>query len=224
MLGLMAHSVRHGYLCRFNEPEPLSIDDLAITVGASVEEVKKCLQELESKGVFSRCHKGIIYSRRILKDATRRRLNRKYQRDKRQNGRINLLSSGSYKSVRPVSVERPETKNHSSELRDERLKRLDTTGAQRGYIEPKAITPIDTNAVVKSIINGAVSSVAVENLNHPSLEQFIRDGMSFRLSRQQSEKEYRKLQKRGWMDSKGHPIKDISIYLNAIAANKIKGL
>lgn len=56
---------------------PLTDSQIAIKVGASTEQVKDLLLELESAGVFSRNRDGVIYSRRMLKDAKKSKIAQK---------------------------------------------------------------------------------------------------------------------------------------------------
>lgn len=60
--------------------KPIPIPTLAKLIGGTVEEVEKCVNELEENGVFSRDKNDIIYSRRMVfdnKKATLARINGK---------------------------------------------------------------------------------------------------------------------------------------------------
>lgn len=73
-------------LCICHQADPrgdLKINNKAVDAsmlsrltGGTLEETKKCLQELEDAGVFSRRKNGVIYSRRMEKDENRSRKNR----------------------------------------------------------------------------------------------------------------------------------------------------
>lgn len=67
MLSVMGISEKVGYLQLGGKP--ITIEQLAIMVGTSIEEVKSCLKELEDNGVFSRDNNGIPYSRRMAREA-----------------------------------------------------------------------------------------------------------------------------------------------------------
>jgi len=51
---------------------PLGVDVLARMVGATGEEVRSCLTELEESGVYDVTGKGVIFSRRMVRDQERR--------------------------------------------------------------------------------------------------------------------------------------------------------
>ena len=71
MLSLMFESVRRGYL-QFNNGKIVSAENLARMTGNSTDDVSHWLQELETSGVLSRTDDGTIYSRRQVRDETRR--------------------------------------------------------------------------------------------------------------------------------------------------------
>ena len=68
MLCLMHQSVRKGYL-QHPSGSPVTPEQLARMAGASVDETTGLLRELEDSGVFSRTSDGVIYSRRMNKEA-----------------------------------------------------------------------------------------------------------------------------------------------------------
>lgn len=226
MLGLMAHSVKHGYLCQFNSPEPLSVKELALTAGAEAEEVEECLNELRTKGVFSVCPKGLIYSRRLLKDAKRRKRQAKAQREKRERERVNHFPSSTSKNVISLSSESLEPRDKRPTTRDERLFRLESKEPQSPIglnAQPKS-TSVDAQAAIQGLVSTLAARKSSSNLDRPSLDQFTTAGMGFGLSREECQKEYSKLTRRGWVDGRGNPIKNIFTYLNKISANKRRGL
>jgi len=102
MIGLMAHSVKHGYLSKMNSPEPMPPEDLAKFLGLPVDEIMGLLNELEGNGVFSRTSNGFIYSRRLLKDAKIRKRNCIYKSKQRENETITRSSQAVTKSVRQI--------------------------------------------------------------------------------------------------------------------------
>jgi hypothetical protein len=74
MLGLMHEAVPVGYLLvRGAAPTPA---ELASIVGGSEREITKLLSELEDREVFSRRPDGAIFSRKMVRDAKRREVNR----------------------------------------------------------------------------------------------------------------------------------------------------
>lgn len=72
MLVLMHHSPDRGYLLT-PLGAPMTPATLARTVGAGIEECAALLAELEASGVFSRDERGVIYSRRMLREVEFRR-------------------------------------------------------------------------------------------------------------------------------------------------------
>jgi hypothetical protein len=66
MLALMHRSERYGYLLINGKPP--TDRQLAVQVGASIDEFSCLLAELESEAVFSRDRTGTIYSRRMIRD------------------------------------------------------------------------------------------------------------------------------------------------------------
>lgn len=71
MLSLMFESVRRGYL-QFNNGKVVSAENLARMTGNSTDDVSHWLQELETSGVLSRTDDGTIYSRRQVREETKR--------------------------------------------------------------------------------------------------------------------------------------------------------
>lgn len=67
-LCLMWESSKRGYLQHANG-QPMTPAQLARAVGASAEQVEALLGELEAADVFSRTEAGVIYSRRMTRDA-----------------------------------------------------------------------------------------------------------------------------------------------------------
>lgn len=54
-----------------------TLQQIAVQVGSSVDEIEPLIHELESAGVFSRDHKGVIYSRRMKSDEKKSEIARK---------------------------------------------------------------------------------------------------------------------------------------------------
>jgi hypothetical protein len=75
ILALCHESERYGRLL-VNGKAPTE-RQLAVQVGATIDEVRDGLAELESEGVFSRDREGIIYSRRMRRDEKKSNLARK---------------------------------------------------------------------------------------------------------------------------------------------------
>lgn len=89
LMCLMHGSERYGFLVVNGQPMPDAM--VARRIGCAVEEYRELLAELESAGVPSRSETGVIYSRRMVRDAEDRRTNsdrqrRFYARHNGQNG------------------------------------------------------------------------------------------------------------------------------------------
>jgi len=219
MLGLMAHSVRHGYLCKMNRSDPMPPEDLAKILGEPVDEIKSLLQELEGNGVFSKNSDGFIYSRRLLKDAKNRKRNCRYKSKQRLNEKINRSTQGASKYVRLMSDERLETKDQNKENRDQRTEPESikiNTEVQRSTANAQSTS---ANALgVKELVNGLVGEKVIPKHPRPSVEQFIGLGEKLGLKRNTLEEEHARLQGRKWLDSYGKPINDVFYYLNSVSS------
>jgi hypothetical protein len=71
LLSLMHLSPRRGYLLAATGL-PLSLEQIARLTGCSTDEATRLLAELRSSGVFSCTDDGVIYSRRMVRDETKR--------------------------------------------------------------------------------------------------------------------------------------------------------
>lgn len=219
MLGLMAHSVRHGYLCKMNSPEPMPPEDLAKMLGQSVDEIMRLLHELEGNGVFSRTTDGLIYSRRLLKDAKIRKRNCRYKSKQRQNETITHSTQAVSRYVRLMSDERLEAKDQNKENRDQKTE-TESTKSNTELHKPRANDPsTSANTLgVKELVNGLVGLKTISKHPRPSIGQFIAWGKDLGLKQEVVEKEYARLQGRKWLDSYGMPIKDVFFYLNNVSS------
>lgn len=219
MLGLMAHSVRHGYLCKMNSPDPMPPEDLAKILGQPNEEIKSLLQDLERNGVFSKTSDGFIYSRRLLKDAKIRKRNCKYKSKQRENETLTHSTQAVSRNGRLMSDERLETKDQNKENRVQRTE-TESTKINTELQKPKANTQsTSANALgVKELVNGLVGLKAVTKHQRPSVEQFIVWGKSLGLKQDFLEQEHARLERRRWLDSYGSPINDVFYYLNCVSS------
>lgn len=75
MLGFMHDAAQYGHLLIANLPP--SDADLAKLIGSSPEQISELLGELEARAVFSRTRKGVIYSRKMVRDAKKAETARK---------------------------------------------------------------------------------------------------------------------------------------------------
>jgi hypothetical protein len=73
MLCLMHESPRRGYL-QHETGSPVNAEQLARMTGCSTVQVESLLSELDNVGVFSSAERGVIYSRRMVRDEKKRLL------------------------------------------------------------------------------------------------------------------------------------------------------
>ncbi len=73
MLCLMWESVRRGFLVHVSG-NPVTTEQLARMTGCPFNEIEALIQELETSGVFSRTAKGVVFSRRMVKEEHKRQL------------------------------------------------------------------------------------------------------------------------------------------------------
>ena len=219
MLGFMAHSVRHGYLCKVNSSEPMPPEDLGKILGQPIDEIKNLIQELEENGVFSKTDDGLIYSRRLLKDAKIRKRNCKYKSKQRENETITRSPQAASEYVRQRSDERPETKVQNQEYKDQRTQ-TESAKSNAELHKPTANThSTSSNALeVHGLLNALVGGKVVPKHTRPSVEQFLGWGEKLGLKQDVLKKEYARLHSKKWLDSSGMPINDVFCYLNNVSS------
>jgi hypothetical protein len=217
MLGLMAHSVKHGYLCKMNSLDPMPPEDLAKFLGHPIVDIKNLIQELERNGVFSRTSDGFIYSRRLLKDAKIRKRNCKYKSKQRENETTTHSPQAVSRNVRFMSDERLETKDQYQENKDQRTESTKThAGVRKTTANTHSI--LANTLEMNGLVDGLVGLKAVTMHPRPSIEQFTAWGKDLGLKQDVVEKEHARLQRRKWLDSYGKPINDIFFYLNSVSS------
>jgi hypothetical protein len=140
MLCLMAMNERRGYLEAAGKPVADS-NSLARLTSGCPEEVARLLDELETGGVFSRDDAGVIYSRRMVRDAEVSRIK---QEAGKQGGNPALHRQKDKQADKPVVKPRnqkPETRNQiSQELGKQALEVYDTY--PKKVAKPKALQAI----------------------------------------------------------------------------------
>lgn len=75
MLGIMHDAAQYGHLLIANRAPTDA--QLAVLIGATPDQITELIGELESAAVFSRTRKGVIFSRRMVRDAKRAETARK---------------------------------------------------------------------------------------------------------------------------------------------------
>jgi hypothetical protein len=98
LLSLMHRSERYGYLL-INGKAP-SERQLAVQVGATTDELRGLVSELESEAVFSRDRHGTIYSRRMIRDEKKAQNARK---NGKHGGNPKLTASREEQTENPAS-------------------------------------------------------------------------------------------------------------------------
>lgn len=125
MLGFMHEAERYGFLLIAGiAPSP---EEIAVLVGAPAPLVRKALDELETRGVYSRDEDGIIYSRRMVRDKAKAEADR-------ANGKRggNPLLSDEVNPSLDLGVN-PQDKAQRLEARDQRPEKDDSaSGKPRG--------------------------------------------------------------------------------------------
>ena len=71
MMFLMHDSARYGYLCN-SDGSPIPPGSVALRCGCTLEQYEALLHELDSVDVPSRTTEGVIFSRRMVRDAAKR--------------------------------------------------------------------------------------------------------------------------------------------------------
>jgi hypothetical protein len=94
MLCLMADGQPYGHLTHNHKAMPMDV--LAHLVGASIDEVTACFEELQTNEVFSLTKKGIAFSRRLIRD---KKISKKNENNARirwahQSEKIDEIESG----------------------------------------------------------------------------------------------------------------------------------
>lgn len=74
MLGLMHEAEPYGHLV--SAGRAMDYRTLSRLIGMDSGDVKRAVKQLEAVGVFSRTDKGVIYSRRMVRDKTKAEINR----------------------------------------------------------------------------------------------------------------------------------------------------
>lgn len=225
MLCLMFQSSIHGHLCHPKKSEPLQIKDLVTLIGASEEEIRPLLAELEANGVCSRDDEiKTIYSRRMLRDQDKRNLGRQKTRKYRNKLRASLSgSSNGVTEESPVCVrtdQRLETRNHKPEARDQRLKAGDQSSEAYkpeglNHLRPDSQT---RKANLAGIFKGKSTGLTTNSVC--DLPTFIQKGNLAGLEEDFCREEYGKLSLNGWCDSHGTAIGDLDAYIRGIARNR----
>lgn len=114
MLCIMAKSSRYGYLIN-GDGNPFSLEQLAYVIRMSKARLQVCLNELEREGIFLRGPDGVIYSKRLVRDAEKILARRESGRERVQRFR-----------------ERQSSEKHSCESSPNRRKQWDYF-IERGY-------------------------------------------------------------------------------------------
>ena len=118
MLCLMARATPKGEL-RI-AAEPCTVRDLSKLAGESEETVGALLDELRRRGVFSTTRAGVIFSRRIRKDAE---ISRKRAESGAKGGRASLGKKNTNQGLLEQNASKDESKTQAPEARSQKLER-----------------------------------------------------------------------------------------------------
>ena len=133
MLAIMHEAEPRGHL--LVKGRPLTVEQLAVLTGSSIDECSRHLEELEIAGVFDRRKNGVIVSRRMERDEN---LSRKYRENGKKGGNPNLCNKGeNAKSLNPPDkspdiAKKPEAriqKPESSSLRSDETRARNPTNS-----------------------------------------------------------------------------------------------
>lgn len=135
MLAIMHRSERYGYLLINGKPP--NERSLAVQAGATIDEVKQGMAELEHEGVFSRDSDGLIFSRRMIRDDEKHRkasnfgkrgVRAKARKDKEEKptleGKHEGGLEGAHEGTHQLRDQRPDNPPVSPSLRVAKAKRL----------------------------------------------------------------------------------------------------
>lgn len=144
---------------------PFDSADIARMTGASVQEVDSLLEELDRNGVFSRDRNGIIYSRRIVRDAKRHRDNvkngRKGGAENQRKNKENKNSLGQFTKPQPKPPPKPSPSPISQKPESRYHKNDDVLSSDSSAPRARPATPMDEklNQLVEAaggnVVNGA---------------------------------------------------------------------
>lgn len=130
MLCVMAQAHPIGYLKIADQP--CSVEDVARAAGIDTAAATRLLAELEQRGVYSLTRHGVIYSRRMVRDAKNRKTN---QKNGSKGGRVSVdKRKGIFKSLKPPLEPPLEPRSQKQEEKKEKTKPEVTTSA--GATEP----------------------------------------------------------------------------------------
>lgn len=113
MMNLMHDSEERGVLVLCGKP--LTDEEIAVAVGGNLSETLNCIHELLDKGVFSRRKNGAIYSRRMVREEERRKVN---QRNGSLGGNPKLVNQSDKPPVKRTPNQNPEIENEDPRVEE----------------------------------------------------------------------------------------------------------
>lgn len=170
MIGLMHEAEPYGHLILGGRA--MDYETLSRVIGVDVQVVKRAVKELESRGVFSRTDKGVIFSRRMIRDEER-------AKKARENGGKGGNPSLTKQEVTPalviqadnlpVKTQKPESiiqKSHSDSAED-REKLRDLRGSITGIFQRRGLPPLENGRAAVWLAQGydpAIISSVIEDV------------------------------------------------------------
>ena len=137
---------RYGYLCQNGSPIPP--ESIARRCGCTPAQYETLLAELDAAGIPSRTPEGIIFSRRMVRDATARTQHAERQRrhrDKQRDARVTRVSRKSDARSSPSSSSSVSTLNGSGTREVDRSVELHTHSPPNGVCVSKSKFSFEQN-------------------------------------------------------------------------------
>lgn len=157
MMFLGHNSERYGYLCQNGTAIPS--ESIARRCGCTPEQYATLLAELDAAGVPSRTPEGIIFSRRMVRDAQEREAARKRKQKER--------SRDSHADVTPLSVYVSEdvnvTKPKKPDLKESPPEDSDVTIQKIASTHPKFAKPFETERAIVEQLDRLGDEMGVRN-------------------------------------------------------------
>lgn len=164
MMFLGHNSERYGYLCQNGAAIPS--ESIARRCGCTPEQYATLLAELDAACVPSRTPEGIIFSRRLVRDAQKRELARKRkEKERKDKSRI------SHADVTPLSVYVNEDVSKKAVLRENPPENSDATIQTIANLHPKLAKPFETERAIVEQLDRLGDEMGVRNALNYLLRQ-----------------------------------------------------
>jgi hypothetical protein len=165
MMFLGHNSERYGYLCQNGAAIPS--ESIARRCGCTPEQYVILLAELDAACVPSRTPEGIIFSRRLVRDAQKRELARKRKEKEREEKK----SRSGHAPVTPVSVYVNEDVSKKTFPKESPPEDSDATIQGIALLHPKFAKPFETERAIVEQLDRLGDEMGVRNALNYLLEQ-----------------------------------------------------